>query len=97
MRRPCLARWWSTGVPVSDSPRSPNLNAYAECWVRPVQEECLARLVLFGEASLGSEMVLSQILLDRCYKEHFPLSVGEITRPGGTARGGRTRPVEKAV
>jgi len=33
-------------------PRSPNLNAYAERWVRSVQEECLSRLILFGEASL---------------------------------------------
>ena len=33
-------------------PRSPNLNAYAERWVRSVKEECLARMILFGEASL---------------------------------------------
>jgi len=33
-------------------PRSPNLNAYAERWVRSVKEECLARLILFGETSL---------------------------------------------
>jgi putative transposase len=33
-------------------PRSPNLNAYAERWVRSVKEECLARCILFGEASL---------------------------------------------
>src|SRR5437868_3686768 len=33
-------------------PRSPNLNAYAERWVRSVKEECLARLILFGEATL---------------------------------------------
>ena len=33
-------------------PRSPNLNAYAERWVRSVKEECLARFILFGEASL---------------------------------------------
>jgi transposase InsO family protein len=33
-------------------PRSPNLNAYAERWVRSVKEECPARLILFGEASL---------------------------------------------
>jgi hypothetical protein len=32
--------------------RSPNLNAYAERWVRSVKEECLARLILCGEASL---------------------------------------------
>ena len=34
-------------------PRSPNLNAYAERWVRSVKEECLSRLILFGEASLA--------------------------------------------
>src|SRR5213593_2654074 len=33
-------------------PRSPNLNAYAERLVRSVKEECLSRLILFGEASL---------------------------------------------
>jgi putative transposase len=33
-------------------PRSPNLNAFAERWVRSVKEECLSRLILFGEASL---------------------------------------------
>ena len=33
-------------------PRSPNLNAYAERWVRSVKEECLSQLILFGEVSL---------------------------------------------
>ena len=33
-------------------PRSPNLNAYAERWVRSVKEEALSRMILFGEASL---------------------------------------------
>jgi transposase InsO family protein len=37
---------------VSLPPRSPNLNAYAERWVRSIKEECLSRLILFGEASL---------------------------------------------
>jgi hypothetical protein len=32
--------------------RSPNLNAYAERWVRSVKEECLSKVVLFGEGSL---------------------------------------------
>jgi transposase InsO family protein len=32
--------------------RSPNLNAFAERWVRSVKQECLSRLILFGEASL---------------------------------------------
>jgi hypothetical protein len=33
-------------------PRSPNLNAFAERFVRSIKEECLDHLVLFGEASL---------------------------------------------
>ena len=32
--------------------RSPNLNAYAERWVKSVKEEALSKLILFGEASL---------------------------------------------
>jgi putative transposase len=32
--------------------RSPNLNAYAERWVRSVKEEVLSQLILFGERSL---------------------------------------------
>jgi putative transposase len=32
--------------------RSPNLNAYAERWVRSVKHEVLSRLILFGERSL---------------------------------------------
>jgi putative transposase len=34
-------------------PRSPNLNAFAERWVRSVKQECLSKLILFGEGSLG--------------------------------------------
>ena len=33
-------------------PRSPNLNAHAERYVRGAKEECSSRLVLFGEAGL---------------------------------------------
>jgi putative transposase len=32
--------------------RSPNVNAFAERWVRSVKEECLSRLILIGENSL---------------------------------------------
>jgi putative transposase len=32
--------------------RSPNLNAYAERRVRSVKEECLSKIILFGERSL---------------------------------------------
>ena len=34
-------------------PRSPNLNAFAERWVRSVKHECLSKLILFGEGSLN--------------------------------------------
>jgi putative transposase len=33
-------------------PRSPNLNAYAERFVRSIKESCLKRVILFGESSL---------------------------------------------
>jgi transposase InsO family protein len=37
-------------------PRSPNLNAFAERWVRSAKEECLRKLILFGEGSLRRAM-----------------------------------------
>ena len=44
-------------------PRSPNLNAYAERWVRSVKEECLAKLILLGEGSLRRAL--------RNYEAHY--------------------------
>ena len=38
--------------PLALPARSPNLNAYSERWVKSVKDECLSRLILFGEASL---------------------------------------------
>jgi transposase InsO family protein len=43
--------------------RSPNLNAYAERWVRSVKGEVLSRIILFGEGSLRH--VLNE------YVEHY--------------------------
>jgi putative transposase len=43
--------------------RSPNLNAYAERWVRSVKEECLSKVILFGERSLRRAL--------REYVEHY--------------------------
>jgi transposase InsO family protein len=34
-------------------PHSPNLNAYAERWIRSVKSECLEHLILFGQRSLA--------------------------------------------
>jgi transposase InsO family protein len=44
-------------------PRSPNLNAFAERFVRSIKSECLDRLVLFGEKSLRHVV--------REYVEHY--------------------------
>lgn len=43
----------SSGVkPVKVPPRSPNLNAYAERFVRTAKELCLDQMIFFGERSL---------------------------------------------
>jgi len=47
--------------PLKFPARSPNLNAYAERWVKSVKEEALSKLILFGEASL--RRVLSEYLV----------------------------------
>ena len=46
-------------------PRSPNLNAYAERFVRSIKESCLDRLILVGEASLRKSV--------REFVEHYHL------------------------
>jgi transposase InsO family protein len=38
--------------PLTLPARSPNLNAFAERWVRSAKQECLSKLILFGEGSL---------------------------------------------
>jgi hypothetical protein len=43
--------------------RSPNLNAYAERWVKSVKDEALSKLILFGEASLRRTL--------RAYVTHY--------------------------
>jgi putative transposase len=37
---------------IRPSPRSPNLNAFAERFVRSIKEECLNRKIFFGQASI---------------------------------------------
>src|SRR5262245_62409791 len=54
----------SGGVqPIRLPPRSPNLNAYAERFVRSIKEECLDRVVPLGEDHVR--------LLAREYIEHY--------------------------
>ena len=49
--------------PIKLPARSPNLNSHCERWVRSVKEECLSKLILFGEPSL--RRVLAQ------FQTHF--------------------------
>jgi putative transposase len=43
----------SNGVtPIRLPPRSPNLNAYTERFVRSIKDECLIRVVVLGERHL---------------------------------------------
>jgi putative transposase len=54
----------SSGVtPIRLPPRSPNLNAHAERFVRSIKEECLSRVVLLGERHL--RLILQE------YIEHY--------------------------
>ena len=52
-------------------PHSPNLNAFAERWVRSVKDECLSRVVLFGEGSLR-----------KCVREYLQHYHGERNHQG---------------
>jgi len=54
----------SGGVKTIQLPaKSPNLNAFAERWVRSVKQECLSKLILFGEGPL------SRVLTE--YSRHY--------------------------
>jgi hypothetical protein len=46
-------------------PRSPNLNAHAERFVRSIKESCLDRMVFFGESSLHRDSRVRSALPSR--------------------------------
>src|SRR5262245_66535792 len=47
--------------PLTLPARCPNLNAFAERWVRSVKEECLSKVILLGECSLRAEEHTSEL------------------------------------
>ena len=74
-------------------PQSPNLNAYAERWVRSVKDECLSKLILFGERSLKRALHQYEIHYHR-ERNHqgkdnlllFPSAVQPLSRKQGKVR-----------
>jgi putative transposase len=74
-------------------PRSPNLNAFAERWVRSVKQECLSNLVLFGESSLRRALTefLEHYHVERNHQGKgnvllFPSPETQRAAPGSTTR-----------
>jgi putative transposase len=56
--------------------RSPNLNAYAERWIRSAKDECLSKLILFGERSL--RRALSEYI-QHCHAERNHQGRGNVS------------------
>jgi putative transposase len=74
--------------PVVLPPKSPNLNAYAERFVRSIKEECLNRLIFFGERTLRNAIAQ---FVDHYHAERNHQALGnKLIDPGesvGSARG----------
>ena len=70
--------------PLALPPHSPNLNAYAERWLRSVKEECLSKVILFGERSLRR---MPSEYGDHCHAERNHQGKGSVLRfPRNTDR-----------
>jgi len=74
-------------------PRSPNLNAHLERWNRSVKEECLSKMIWFGEASLRQVLsnYVSHFHTERNHQGKdnvilFPLPADRIAEPTGEIR-----------
>ena len=72
--------------PIKLPPRSPNLNAYAERFVRTIKESCLDQMILFGEDMLrnGIREFVTHYHLERNHQglENHLLVPVEITGTG---------------
>ena len=71
--------------------RSPNLNAFSERWVKSVKDECLSKVILFGEASLRRALreYLNHYHAERNHQGKdnvllFPTTTKAINRVDGT-------------
>jgi len=70
--------------------RSPNLNAYAERWILSAKQECLAKLILFGEGSLRRAL---REFIDHFHTERT--SPGKEQRPPVSADVATHRPAQR--
>jgi putative transposase len=69
-------------------PQSPNLNAYAERFVRSIKEECLGRMIFVGQASL--RRAISEFVVHYHSERNHQGVENRLLRPGATL------PVERA-
>src|SRR5713101_9727780 len=73
-------------------PRSPNLNAHAERFVRTIKESCLERMILFGEESLRTAIsnFVAHYLAERNHQglanRLISPEVGHLENTGGVQR-----------
>ena len=59
-------------------PRSPNLNAFAERFVRSIKSECLNRMIFFGPASLRH--AINHFMAYYHHERHHHVSSGPVKR-----------------
>jgi putative transposase len=73
--------------------RSPNVNANAERWVHSIKEECLSKLISFGEASLGRVVsdFLEHFHQERNHQGKDHLLLFPVSAPPGSDRRGTIR------
>ena len=76
-------------------PRSPNLNAHAERFVRTIKESCLERMLLFGEESLCTA-ILSFVAHYHTERNHQGLANRLIQPRGGPSWKRRRGPATPA-
>ncbi len=72
-------------------PRSPNLNAHAERWVRSVKEETLSKLILFGEGAL--RQVLKEYAMHYHHERNHQGKGNRLLMPLGSKKGLASHPI----
>jgi transposase InsO family protein len=71
-------------------PHSPNLNCYAERFVRSIKESCLERMILFGEDSLRTAV---REFLTHYHRERNHQGLGNLLIIPDTAHAGNRGPI----